>query len=74
MGGSLRTCKEKFYGGVHDALRTWCVAAREDGWGTRDVREGPPRESPKKVHAKGAPKLDVKVEVGRKGGDGEGWL
>ena len=23
MGMSLRTCKEKFYGAVHDGLRTW---------------------------------------------------
>jgi hypothetical protein len=31
MGGSLRTCKEKFYGAVHDGLRTWVSAATEDG-------------------------------------------
>ncbi len=42
LGGSLRLCKEKFYGAVHDGLRTWVVAAVEDGWDVRDVRYGPP--------------------------------
>ena len=42
MGGSLRLCKEKFYPGVHDALRTWVAAAADDGWAVRDVRHGPP--------------------------------
>ncbi len=42
MGGSLRLCKEKFYPGVHDALRTWVAAAADDGWAVRDVRYGPP--------------------------------
>ncbi|OAA79007.1 GTPase binding protein Rid1 [Akanthomyces lecanii RCEF 1005] len=41
MGGSLRLCKEKFYGSVHAALRTWVAAAAEDGWDVRDVRFGP---------------------------------
>ncbi len=41
MGGSLRTCKEKFYGAVHDGLKTWVAAAREDGWVVDDVRRGP---------------------------------
>lgn len=45
MGGSLRLCKEKFYPGVHDALRTWVAAAVDDGWNVRDVRFGPPQES-----------------------------
>lgn len=45
MGGSLRMCKEKFYGSVHDGLRTWVAAAAEDGWDVRDVRYGPPPES-----------------------------
>ncbi|KPI43641.1 GTPase-binding protein rid1 [Cyphellophora attinorum] len=30
MGGSLRTCKEKFYGGVHDGLKVWVRAAKVD--------------------------------------------
>ncbi|GES61759.1 GTPase binding protein Rid1 [Aspergillus terreus] len=47
MGGSLRTCKEKFYGSVHDCLRTWVAAAVEDGWPYLAVREGPPRPEPK---------------------------
>ena len=42
LGGSLRLCKEKFYGAVHDGLRTWVAAAAEDGWEVRDVRYGPP--------------------------------
>ena len=45
MGGSLRTCKEKFYGAVHIGLRTWVAAAHQDGWDVRDVRYGPPPES-----------------------------
>lgn len=45
MGGSLRLCKEKFYGAVHDGLRRWVAAAVEDGWDVRDVRYGPPPES-----------------------------
>ncbi|CRK20309.1 hypothetical protein BN1708_012818 [Verticillium longisporum] len=45
LGGSLRLCKEKFYGCVHEALRTWVAAAAEDGWDVRDVRYGPPPES-----------------------------
>lgn len=56
MGGSLRTCKEKFYSAVHDGLRTWVAAAAEDGWAYNSVREGPragdpgsPSKSPKKV-------------------------
>jgi hypothetical protein len=55
MGGSLRTCKEKFYSAVHDGLRTWVAAAAEDGWAYTSVREGPragdpgsPTKSPKK--------------------------
>ncbi|KAK0742427.1 armadillo-type protein [Apiosordaria backusii] len=44
MGGTMRMCKEKFYGGVHDGLRTWVKAAAEDGWDVRDVRFGPPPE------------------------------
>ncbi|KAA8648740.1 hypothetical protein EYZ11_008054 [Aspergillus tanneri] len=43
MGGSLRTCKEKFYASVHDCLRTWVAAAVEDDWPYLAVREGPPR-------------------------------
>ncbi|KAL9095745.1 MAG: hypothetical protein Q9165_002177 [Trypethelium subeluteriae] len=54
MGLSLRTCKEKFYGAVHDCLRTWITAAAEDGWAMEDVRFGPKKEdvSPKKSPAK----------------------
>ncbi|KAH6678847.1 armadillo-type protein [Plectosphaerella plurivora] len=52
LGGSLRLCKEKFYGCVHEALRTWVAAAAEDGWDVRDVRYGPApdpsRSSPKR--------------------------
>jgi hypothetical protein len=46
LGGSLRLCKEKFYGAVHDGLRTWVAAAAEDGWDVRDVRYGPPPDAP----------------------------
>ena len=74
MGETLRTCKEKFYSGVHDGLRAWAAAAVEDGWETKYVREGPteeevaervmkyqrasPKKSPKKKGDE-APKLDA---------------
>ncbi|KAL6882802.1 armadillo-type protein [Trichoderma longibrachiatum] len=67
MGGSLRLCKEKFYGSVHTGLRTWVAAAAEDGWDVKDVRYGPPadaRTSPVKPGSprkkvEDAPKLDM---------------
>jgi hypothetical protein len=72
MGAMLRTCKEKFYGSVHDGLRTWVAAACADGWDVRDVRMGPkvedvklsPRKSPTKKSDKAPvitapPKLDL---------------
>lgn len=66
MGATLRTCKEKFYGAVHDGLRVWIAAAKADGWYVEDVRAGPPRDaSPKKspVKKKGdeAPKIAFDV-------------
>lgn len=67
LGATLRTCKEKFYSGIHDGLRAWVAAASEDGWQTLYVREGPtqeeqakgysPRKSPGKKEA--PPKLDM---------------
>jgi hypothetical protein len=70
LGSTLRTCKEKFYSGVHDALRAWVAAAAEDGWETQYVREGPsveeqakgysPKKSPKKK-VEAAPKIDAPV-------------
>lgn len=73
MGASMRLCKEKFYPGVHDGLRTWVAAAADDGWDVRDVRYGPPpepkspskklyggNESPKKVKdTEPPPKIDL---------------
>lgn len=83
MGGTMRTCKEKFYGGVHEGLKFWVKAAREDGWPVEDVRAGPPREasvsprkgSPAKKRADDeAPRirLDVGIPADRGGGGGEG--
>ena len=85
MGATLRTCKEKFYGGVHDSLRAWVAAAAEDDWETAYVREGPTMEeqaararscSPKKSPAKKekppqieAPKLDLGLDLGRQKDD-----
>ncbi|KAF2215373.1 hypothetical protein CERZMDRAFT_110067 [Cercospora zeae-maydis SCOH1-5] len=77
MGTVLRTCKEKFYSGVHDGLKAWVAAAHEDGWATRFVREGPSDEevaeqamkaqsSPKKSPKKKAdlpPKLDTALPL-----------
>lgn len=81
MGGSLRTCKEKWYGYVHACLTTWVGAARTDGWDVRDVREGERRDersmSPRKgKKGEDAPKLempqiDLKVRSGEEEG---GWL
>ncbi len=80
MGGTMRTCKEKFYGGVHEGLKVWVAAAKEDGWAVEDVRAGPPRDnpSPKKGNSpvkkrEEAPKLrlDVGVPVAV-GGEGVG--
>ncbi|KAI5866240.1 armadillo-type protein [Durotheca rogersii] len=62
LGGSLRLCKEKFYPGVHDALRTWVAAAAEDGWDVKGVRYGPPAE----------PKPPRKQAGGGGGGGGGG--
>lgn len=71
LGGSLRLCKEKFYGSVHEALRTWVAAAAEDGWNVVDVRFGPPPKeasrsaSPQKGKKEDAPKLDMpKFDLG----------
>ncbi|KAK4893978.1 hypothetical protein LTR27_007784 [Elasticomyces elasticus] len=88
MGCTLRTCKEKFYSGVHDGLRVWVAAAVEDGWETGMVREGPTDEeraqgyrarskSPKKK-VEGAPKIEAlpQLDLGLGGGGQEdkGWL
>ncbi|KAI1613011.1 armadillo-type protein [Exophiala viscosa] len=68
MGGSLRTCKEKFYGGVHEGLKCWVSAAKADGWYVEDVRAGPPREaaSPRKspVKKKGDAAPQIALDVG----------
>ncbi|OAP55840.1 hypothetical protein AYL99_09992 [Fonsecaea erecta] len=37
MGGSLRTCKEKFYSGVHEGLKCWVAAAKADEWPVEDM-------------------------------------
>ncbi|KFX93944.1 hypothetical protein O988_06555, partial [Pseudogymnoascus sp. VKM F-3808] len=75
MGGSLRTCKEKFYGGVHVALREWVKAAQADGWDSSEVRFGKksePRSSPRKTGKKGeeAPRLGG-LDLGEGGGKWE---
>ncbi|KAI0152609.1 armadillo-type protein [Xylariaceae sp. FL1272] len=87
MGFSLRTCKEKFYAGIHDGLRTWVAAAAEDGWDARDVRYGPPApRSPVKKQGGGkqkpeepAPKIEMpKLDFGHGGSkpaqQSENWL
>lgn len=45
MGGTLRTCKEKFYCGVHSGLQSWIAAALEDGWNIDYVRYGPTKST-----------------------------
>lgn len=85
MGGSLRTCKEKFYGGVHAALRDWVSAAAADGWEVSNVRFGAkseesPRKSPSKKNLEDAPKIEMPkldFEIARGTGEKEeeaGWL
>lgn len=85
LGSSLRLCKEKFYGSVHDGLRRWVAAAAEDGWDVRDVRYGPPPEaqSPKKMTGAGgkkveaAPRLDMpKLDFGldKQPAQNDAWL
>lgn len=64
MGGTLRLCKEKFYGGVHAALRCWVAAALEDGWEVTDVRCGPKMDaSPKRIGGGGGGKNGKKAGV-----------
>lgn len=74
LGGTLRLCKEKFYGSVHTALRTWVAAAAEDMWDVKDIRYGPPPESRSPIKKTGggqrkkveeAPKIDIpKLDLG----------
>lgn len=60
MGESLRTCKEKFYGGVHAALRDWVSGAAEDGWDVSTVRFGKKsEESPRKYGGRKREDKDV---------------
>jgi hypothetical protein len=86
MGGSMRTCKEKFYGAVHDCLKTWVSAARDDGWDYKFVREGPEPGSPKKSPIKTSskkpveepPKLALDIDLEKKSpsriSDVDGWI
>ncbi|KAI9791344.1 MAG: hypothetical protein M1835_000433 [Candelina submexicana] len=86
MGGSLRTCKEKFYGAVHEGLKTWVCAAVDDGWGVRDVRMGLPtgekrvQDSSPRKRKEEPPRIEgLKVELpalqlGDEKEGGEGWL
>lgn len=84
LGGTLRLCKEKFYGGLHGSLRTWVAAGVEDDWDVSDVRCGPRTSSPKKVKGKkgeevAAPKIEMpKLELGiaadKKCSVDSGWL
>lgn len=71
MGINLRTCKEKFYGGVHEGLRSWVAAAKADDWPTaEDVRAGPPREarskSPVKKRVEEPPQLNLNLNLNQR--------
>ncbi|GAM87930.1 hypothetical protein ANO11243_059580 [Dothideomycetidae sp. 11243] len=84
MGASLRTCKEKFYGAVHEALRCWVAAAVEDGWDVEFVRTGrggadEEVAKPKKLSVKEKekillPTLGLGQVAFEKKTDLEGWL
>lgn len=68
MGMTLRTCKEKFYCGVHSGLQSWVAAAVEDGWDIEYVRYGPTQEeiiamSPKKSPKKSEPPPKLELQV-----------
>lgn len=63
MGGSLRTCKEKFYSSVHEALSVWIGAAREDGWEYKGVREGAlPKTAPSSPQKHISPRKENKQQ------------
>lgn len=86
MGGSLRMCKEKFYGCVHESLRTWAIAAAEDGWKVDDIRFGPSAQDISRSHSPikakdlgDAPKLEMpRFDLGGEGETAqqkvEAWL
>ncbi|KAG8626295.1 hypothetical protein KVT40_005240 [Elsinoe batatas] len=88
MGATLRTCKEKFYAGVHDALRTFVGAAMEDGWNVEYTRTGKDEEvekklaSPKKLSKQEKekvvlPELNLGIGIDEKKplkDDDDGWL
>lgn len=68
MGATLRTCKEKFYCGVHSGLQSWIAAALEDGWDIDYVRYGPSQDelaamSPKKSAKKTEPPPQLESPV-----------
>lgn len=69
FGSTLRTCKEKFYAGVHDGLRAWVAAAAEDGWETRFVREGPSQEEQAARARSASPRKGPKKEDAPQLGD-----
>ncbi|RKF63587.1 putative gtpase binding protein rid1 [Erysiphe neolycopersici] len=82
MGGTLRLCKEKFYGNVHAGLTCWVAAASDDGWNTSFVRCGPCTENekilPKKIPQKNLipPKIALDfLETDKKSNeDSTNWL
>lgn len=80
MGGTLRLCKDKFYGAVHDGLKTWVAAALEDVWPVEDVRLGPPREESRSPGKKSKapqlelPKLDLDVGISGEERKDEDWI
>lgn len=82
MGGRLRLCREKYYGVIHDGIRTWLAAAMEDGWKTADVSYGPVKpESAGVVGTENMapklelPKLDLNVNAGNLNGNADdGWI
>ncbi|OCK84958.1 GTPase binding protein-like protein Rid1 [Lepidopterella palustris CBS 459.81] len=72
--GHLRACNAKYYGAVHDGLKTWVAASVADGWDVKVVRMGgdgkapgspikSPIKSPKK--AEQAPRIEApKMDLG----------
>jgi hypothetical protein len=65
MGGTMRTCKEKFYCGVHSGLQDWVAAAQADGWDMDYVRYGPSKEEMLAASPKKSPKkTDSPPQIG----------
>jgi len=80
MGNRLRTCRDKYYGVVHESIATWIAAAGEDGWPSANVSRGPPQADNATTSTNGVsgapkfelPKLDLGIDQGAK--EDDAWI